>query len=85
MLRSMASAMARWVTMARTVRRPQWQVHTSMPKVRCKATELCPLAIQILDVPHAVHGGMQCGKALLGEGHAALPLCVYRSPGRLST
>lgn len=42
------------------------------------ASELCPLAIQILDVPHAVHWGMQCGKALLGEGHAALPLWEAR-------
>ncbi len=41
-------------------------------------SELCPLAIQILDVPHAVHWGMQCGKALLGEGHAALPLWEVR-------
>lgn len=37
------------------------------------ATELCPLAIQVLDVPHAVHWGMLCGKALLGEGHCLLP------------
>jgi len=42
------------------------------------ASELCPLAIQILDVPHAVHWGMQCGKVLLGEGHAALPLWEAR-------
>ena len=42
------------------------------------ATELCPLAIQILDIPHAVHWGMECGKALLGEGHAALPLWEAR-------
>jgi len=55
------------------------------------ANELCPLAIQILDVPHAVHWGMQCGKALLGEGHASLPLWELRirelldadSPGTL--
>lgn len=37
------------------------------------ATELCPLAIQVLDVPHAVHWGMLCGKALLGEGYCLLP------------
>jgi hypothetical protein len=37
------------------------------------ATELCPLAIQVLDVPHAVHWAMLCGKALLGEGHCLLP------------
>ena len=37
------------------------------------AAELCPLAIQVLDVPHAVHWAMLCGKALLGEGHCLLP------------
>lgn len=37
------------------------------------ATELCPLAIQVLDVPHAVHWAMACGKAFLGEGHCLLP------------
>lgn len=37
------------------------------------ANELCPLAIQVLDVPHAVHWAMACGKALLGEGHCLLP------------
>ena len=36
------------------------------------ASALCPLAIQILDVPHAVHWAMLCGKAFLGEGDAAL-------------
>jgi hypothetical protein len=36
------------------------------------ASELCPLAIQVLDVPHAVHWAMLCGKALLGEGHCLL-------------
>lgn len=33
------------------------------------ARELCPFAIQVLDVPHAAHWAMDCGKALLGEGH----------------
>jgi hypothetical protein len=37
------------------------------------ASALCPLAIQVLDVPHAVHWAMLCGKALLGEGHCLLP------------
>lgn len=37
------------------------------------ASEVCPLAIQVLDVPHAVHWAMLCGKALLGEGHCLLP------------
>lgn len=37
------------------------------------ASELCPLAIQVLDVPHAVHWAMDCGKSLLGEGHCLLP------------
>ena len=36
------------------------------------ASELCPLAIQVLDVPHAVHWAMLCGKAFLGEGHCLL-------------
>lgn len=37
------------------------------------ASELCPLAIQVLDVPHAVHWAMEAGKALLGEGYCLLP------------
>ena len=37
------------------------------------ASSLCPLAIQVLDVPHAVHWAMACGKSLLGEGHSLLP------------
>jgi hypothetical protein len=37
------------------------------------AAELCPLAIQVLDVPHAVHWAISAGKALLGEGHCLLP------------
>jgi hypothetical protein len=36
------------------------------------ATEVCPSAIQVLDVPHAVHWAMACGKALLGEDDAGL-------------
>lgn len=36
------------------------------------ADELCPLAIQVLDVPHAVHWAMECGKALLGEADSLL-------------
>jgi hypothetical protein len=42
------------------------------------AEELCPLAIQVLDVPHAVHWAMACGKALLGEDDVALPLWEAR-------
>ena len=42
------------------------------------ATELCPFAIQILDFPHAVQNAMVCGKALLGETDAALPLWEER-------
>lgn len=42
------------------------------------AAELCPLAVQVLDVPHAVHWAMLCGKALLGEGHCLLPLWEAR-------
>ena len=37
------------------------------------ASDLAPFAIQVLDVPHAVHWAMLCGKALLGEGHCLLP------------
>lgn len=42
------------------------------------ASELCPFAIQILDIPHAIHWAMLCGKALLGEGDAGLPLWETR-------
>ena len=38
------------------------------------AEELCPMAIQVLDMPHAVQHGMDCGKALLGETDPGLPL-----------
>jgi hypothetical protein len=37
------------------------------------ADELCPLAIQVLDLPHAVQNGVTCGKRLLGEVDASLP------------
>lgn len=37
------------------------------------ATELCPSAIQVLDLPHAIQNGVACGKRLLGEADAALP------------
>jgi hypothetical protein len=42
------------------------------------ASELCPFAIQILDIIHAVQHGNDCGKALLGEGDPALPLWEAR-------
>jgi Uncharacterised protein family (UPF0236) len=42
------------------------------------ATKYCPLAIQVLDIPHAVQNGVTCGKALLGEGDAGLPLWEER-------
>ncbi len=42
------------------------------------ASELCPFATQVLDVPHAVHWAMAAGKALLGEGDLALPLWEAR-------
>ena len=42
------------------------------------ADELCPFAVQVLDLPHAIQNAMVCGKALLGEGDAALPLWEAR-------
>ena len=42
------------------------------------ATELCPFAIQVLDVMHAIQNGVDCGKALLGEGDAGLGLWQQR-------
>lgn len=42
------------------------------------ASDLCPFAIQILDIPHAVHWAMLCGKALLGEDDPGLPLWEAR-------
>jgi hypothetical protein len=38
------------------------------------ASEQLPFAIQILDIIHAFQHGHDCGKALLGEADAALPL-----------
>jgi hypothetical protein len=37
------------------------------------ADDLAPFAIQVLDIPHAIHWAMLCGKSLLGEGHCLLP------------
>lgn len=42
------------------------------------ATELCPSAIQILDILHAIQNGTDCGKALLGEGDPGVPLWQAR-------
>jgi hypothetical protein len=42
------------------------------------ATELCPLAIQILDIMHAIQNGMVCGRVLLGEGDPGLTLWQER-------
>jgi len=42
------------------------------------ASELCPFAVQVLDIPHAIHWGMLCGKALLGENDPGLPLWEAR-------
>jgi hypothetical protein len=36
------------------------------------AKELCPFAIQVLDLPHAIQNAVMCGKALLGEGDPGL-------------
>lgn len=38
------------------------------------ASELCPFAIQILDIIHGFQHGNDCGKVLLGEADPALPL-----------
>jgi len=38
------------------------------------ASELCPLAIQVLDIIHAFQHGNDCGRALLGELDPAQPL-----------
>lgn len=37
------------------------------------ASELCPFAVQVLDLPHAIQNGVACGKALLGEADPGLP------------
>lgn len=42
------------------------------------ASELCPFAIQILDVMHAIQNAMVCAKTLLGEGDPSLPLWEAR-------
>lgn len=42
------------------------------------ATELCPSAIQILDVMHAIQNAMDCAKVLLGENDPGLPLWQQR-------
>jgi hypothetical protein len=42
------------------------------------ANELCPLAVQILDLPHAVQHAMDCAKVLLGEQSPLLPLWEAR-------
>lgn len=38
------------------------------------ANELCPLAIQVLDLPHAVQHAMECAKVLLDDQSPLLPL-----------
>jgi hypothetical protein len=42
------------------------------------ATDLCPFAIQILDLMHAIQNAMVCAKALLGEADPLLPLWEAR-------
>ncbi len=42
------------------------------------ASDLCPFAIQVLDLPHAVQNAMDCAKALLGEADPCLPLWEAR-------
>lgn len=42
------------------------------------ARALCPFAVQVLDLPHAIQNGMECGKALLGEGDPGLLLWEER-------
>lgn len=48
------------------------------PEIWTVANELCPLAVQILDLPHAVQHAMDCAKALLGEQSPLLPLWESR-------
>jgi hypothetical protein len=43
------------------------------------AGELCPLAIQVLDLPHAVQHAMDCAKVLLGDQSELLPLWETRA------
>lgn len=42
------------------------------------ADELCPLAVQVLDLPHAVQHAMDCAKVMLGEQDSSLPLWERR-------
>src|SRR5467141_489640 len=42
------------------------------------ASELCPFAVQVLDVQHAIQNGMECGKAQLGESNDCVPLWEKR-------
>jgi hypothetical protein len=49
------------------------------------ATELCPLAIQVLDIQHAIQNGMECGKVLLGEPNECVPLWERRIRQLLDT
>lgn len=42
------------------------------------AKKCCPLAIQVLDLPHAIQNGMVCGKVLLGEVSDLLPIWEKR-------
>jgi hypothetical protein len=42
------------------------------------AGSLCPFAVQILDLPHAIQNAMDCAKVMLGEGDPLLPLWEER-------
>ena len=42
------------------------------------ANELCPFAVQVLDVQHAIQNGMHCGKVLLGETDESVALWERR-------
>ena len=42
------------------------------------ATELCPFAVQVLDLMHAIQNAMACAKVLLGEADPLLPLWERR-------
>lgn len=42
------------------------------------ASELCPFALQVLDLPHAIQNAMVCAKKLLGDEDASLPLWQER-------
>jgi hypothetical protein len=73
--KSMAAALK--VERADEVQTVGW-VGDGAARVWTVAKELCPTAIQILDIPHAVHWAMEFGKALLGEGDAGLPAWITR-------